>query len=425
MTKLVLHKLINHCAIVVTNHNRTRTRQKRNLNIKKTELDDIKVGLNVPGTVPCKQKIKDNGSIKCYRCPKYFNNILHFIEHSKIKHKNLITVKDKEIKLCPLCNKSYFNEQFTEHLENCTNTMLVGDKSLNHYGCVYCSAIFTNLSSREFRNHVLYCKSFELGIVNNKINHKCTNCSFTSTDDNLSLLHANSNCIYFQLKMRYAMGPDETDKVKQQLEFVKQNTEQQDEYCINDGELLSSSKTYCNTARQRMLKFYNFFCNNCENLFFDEHIFFKHLTETGSYCRLQNLIYCQKCLTEFNSMEEYQVHLPIVPQSTPILLPVKKEPIAKNNYEYGDLHMDVIRFNPNYGVVKVERNNETFHQKQEPIDETDYNIDIQEQEQEVSNNYYHNSAFSCPEEDSPTNDIDMQCEVEEKVDLNSLLKNLE
>ena len=66
--------------------------------------------------------------------------------------------------------------------------------------------------------------------------------------------------IYFQLGMRYAMGPDETNKVVQQMEFVKQNTEQrEDKDCTNDGELLSSSKTYCNTARQRLLKCYNFF----------------------------------------------------------------------------------------------------------------------------------------------------------------------
>jgi len=429
MTKFVLHKLINHCAIVVTSHNRSRTIRKQNLNIKKTELDNIKVDLDVPDIVPRNQIIEDNGSYKCYRCPKYFNNILKFIDHCKIKHNNIITLKEKGIKLCPLCDNSYLNEQFTEHLENCTNTLLVGDKSLNHYGCVYCRAIFTDVSSREFRNHVLYCKSFKLGIINNKLHHKCMNCTFASTDDNLSLVHANSNCMHFQLKMRYAMGPNEQDKVMERMEFIKQNTEQQEDIvCTIDEENLSSSKTVCNTARQKLLKFYNFFCNNCENLFFDKIIFFKHLTETGSYCRLQTLIYCQKCLTEFNTLEEYQGHLPSMPEASPIVYTVKKELLEQNNDEYGgDFTLNVIRINPNHRDVKNEINNEIFYQKQEPIDET-IGIMLEqeqaqelEQEQEVSNNDFDNYIYSCPDMELTTNDFYMQCEVEEKPDLNKML----
>eukprot|EP00102_Acyrthosiphon_pisum_P013009 XP_008182390.1 PREDICTED: uncharacterized protein LOC100159899 isoform X2 [Acyrthosiphon pisum] len=422
MNKFVLHKLVNHCAIVVTSHNRSRTLQKQNLNIKKTELEDIKVGgLDIPATVSCKQIIEDNGSFKCYSCPTYFNNIPEFIDHTKIKHKNLITLKDKGIQLCPLCDDSYFNEQFSEHVENCTNTLKVGKKSLNHYGCVYCRIIFTDVSSREFRNHFLYCKSFVLVIVNNKINHKCRNCTFTSTDDNLSLVHANSNCIYLQLKMRYAMGPNEKNKAIERKEFVKQNTEQQED-CTNDEENLSSSKTVCNTARQKLLKCYNFFCNNCENLFFDKIIFFKHLTETGSCCRLLTLVYCQKCLTEFNTMEEYHDHLPSMPEASPILLTIKEELLEQNDDEFGDLSMRVVHSDTNYRNVKVEINNETFYQKQEPIDdESSYDIDTiqyQEEEQEVSNNHFNNSVYSCPEMELTTNDIYMQCEVEEKPDLN-------
>ncbi|CAI6369719.1 unnamed protein product [Macrosiphum euphorbiae] len=123
-------------------------------------------------------------------------------------------------------------------------------------------------------------------------------------------------------------------------------------------------------------------------------------------------------------MEEYECHLPSMPEATPILLKLKEELLAQNNYEYGDLHMDVVRFNPNYGIVKVEMNYKIFYQKQEPIDETDYNIGImQEQEQEVSNNHYNNSVFSCPEMELTTSDIYMQREVEEKVDLNNISKN--
>ncbi|KAL4096593.1 hypothetical protein QTP88_021516 [Uroleucon formosanum] len=423
MTQLVLHKLINHSAIVVTSNNRSRTLQKQNLNIKKTELENIKVGLNIPGVVPSNQIIKDNGSFKCYCCPKYFDNVLEFIDHTKIKHKNLITLKDKGIKLCPLCDHSYFNEQFSEHVEHCTNTLKVGEKSLNHYGCVHCSIIFTDVSPREIRNHVLYCKSFKLGIVNNKLHHKCINCTFTSTEDDLSLIHANSNCIYLKLKMRYAMGPDEKIKVMQRMEFIKQNTEQQeDKDSTNDKELLSSY-TDCNTARQKLLKFYNYYCNYCKNLFFDRTIFFKHLNEMGTHCRLQTLIYCQKCLTEFNTLEEYQGHLPSMPAASPILLSIKEELFGQNNDEYEN-SMDLLRYTPNYYGVKVEMNNETFYQKQEPYyDETtdmQYQEQESEQEQEVSNNDL-NNCYSYSEMELTADDIYMQCEVEEKPDLSQLL----
>jgi len=397
-------------------------------------VEDKKLALDVPSPVPSKQKIQVNGSIQCYCCTKYFNNIPEFIIHSKIKHKNLITLKDIGIKLCPLCDNSYFNEQFSEHVENCTNTLKVGKKSLNHYGCVYCQGIFTNLSSREIRNHVLYCKSFKLGIVGNKLHHKCIHCTFTSPDDNLSLLHANSNCLHLQMKMRYAMGPEEKDKVMERVEFVRQNTEEQeDNDSTNNDELFSSSKTFCNTARQKLLKFYNFYCNNCKNLFFDRIIFFKHLTETGSYCRWQDSIYCQKCVTEFDTLEEYEGHLPSMPEASPI---IKQEPFGLNNDDYDDLPMDVVRLNPNYRAVKVEMNNETFYQKQEPIDETSHDIELyqdqdqepvddQVQEPEVSNIHFNNSVFSCPEMELTDNDIYMQFEVEEKPDFNKMLDNLE
>jgi len=419
MTKLVLHKLVNHCAIIVSSNNRSRTLQKQNLNINITELDNIKVGLDVPGTVPpCNQIIKDNGSFKCYRCSKYFTNISEFIEHTKIKHKNLITLKDQGIKLCPLCDHSYLNEQYSEHIENCTNTFQVGDKSLNNYGCIYCINILTNLSPREFRNHALYCKSFKLFTVDNKIHHKCINCTFTSTSDDLCLEHANSNCIFLQLKMRYAMGPDEKLKVERQMEYFMHNTEQQEDENTNNVELLSSN-TFCNTARQKLLKFHKYFCNTCKHLFFNKDMLLKHMTDTGSYCRSQTLVYCQKCLTDFNTWEEYEGHLPSMPEASPIL-PIKQEVYVENNDEYGELSMEIVRLRPNYCDVKVEMNNETFYQKQEPYDETS---DMQEQEQEVSNNDL-NNCISYPEMEY-VDDIYMKCEVEDKPDFSQLLENVE
>jgi len=389
------------------------------MSVQKTELYDVKVDLDKSVKVSCNEIIKDNGSIKCNCCPLYFTTVLEFTNHSRIKHKNLITLKEKGIKLCPLCENSYFIEHFSEHIEMCTNTLKVGENSLNYYGCVHCKTIFTDLSAREIRNHVLYCKSFRLGIVNNKLHHKCVNCTFTSTDDKLCLEHANSDCIYLQLKMRYAMGPDEKNKVIERMEFIKQNTQQQEDE--NNEQLLGITNKFCNIARQKLLKCYKYYCNNCKNHFFDQVVFFKHLTLAGSYCRSPSLIYCQKCVTDFETLAEYRGHLPSMPEATPIVK-IKQELPDQNNDEDDDIIMDVVLTNQNYYDVKVfEINNGTFFQKQEPsslddISDTQY----QEQEQEVSNTDLNNS-FEYQEMEM-NNDIYMQCEVEDKPDLSHLSK---
>ncbi|KAL5242429.1 hypothetical protein ACI65C_009839 [Semiaphis heraclei] len=424
ITKLVLHKLINHSAIVVSSNGQSRILQKPNMSVQKTELDDIKVDLDVPDKVSCNEIIKDNGSFKCSHCPLYLTTVLEFIDHNKIKHKSLIALKEKGIKLCPLCDNSYFIEHFSEHIEMCTNTLKVGEKSLNYYGCVHCKNIFTDISAREIRNHVLYCKSFTLGIVNNKLHHKCSNCTFTSADDKLCLEHANFNCIYLQLKMRYAMGPDEKNKVIERMEFIKHNTQQQEDE--NNEQLLGITKEFCNIARQKLLKCYKYYCIYCKNHFFDQVVFFKHLTPAGSYCRSQSLIYCQKCVTEFETVAEYHGHLPSMPEASPIVT-IKQELIDQNNDEDGSIIMDGVYTHQDYRDVYTHqdyRDVKMFDmnfQKQEPSNYDDISdTQYQEQEQGVSNIDLNNSS-ECQEMEI-TNDIYMQCEVEDKPDLSQLLK---
>lgn len=420
MLKFGLHKIINHNAVVITGSNQQHPLKKLITPSKKfkTELLNTKDSdLDVPkktrrNEVRLKVKEENRGSFKCSRCSQYLNTVSEYTEHCQNKHNDIILLREPGIKLCPLCDHCYFFDQFVSHIESCTNTLKVGDKSLNHYGCIHCKFVFTNLSSRQIRNHVLYCKSFQLVVVNNKLFQKCQNCTFLSVDDNLCLAHANSDCIYLQLKMRYAIKPDEKADALRRMKFYEANTQQQENTnCANDEDstmIPSTSKTVCNIARQNLLKSYNFLCNVCNNFFFDKDIFLKHLTSQGVLCRLTTLVYCQRCVTDFETEQEYQDHVPKIPDASP-LISIKQELFDQNNDEDVVMYDIVTRADQNdsYDVKVFEMNNSRQASNVGILN----NIQYQEQD----------NSLASQEMEFNANDEYMQCDVEDKPDLNQLL----
>jgi len=443
MNKFVLHKLIFHTTIVITSNNQSHIFNKSDsldgMSPKKCKIEpiDVKDDVILTNNNVAKAEVNkaDTGSYKCtyYNCSQYFNTVKEYVEHSKKKHNNIIVLKESGIKLCPLCDNNFFFDKFIEHIENCTNTMKIGDKALNYFGCVYCKCIFTQLSASKFRSHILFCKTFGVITIDDKAYKQCNNCTFQTCDDNLAVTHATSNCIYFQLKMRYALGPEEKNKVMARMEFAEENSKQQvDKNCTDIEALPGTSKIMCNTSRQRMLKSYNFFCNNCNNFFFDKYTFLHHMTVLGFNCRSNTLIYCPRCLTDFNNEVEYTEHLPKMPKASP-LFSIKSEIIDpnynsedviiesiveranQNDYEESSSDGDDDNYNDDDNDVKVFEMNHNSLQAPE-VSDIDISSSVQQlPEQEVSNYDFSDQNTEY------TNDYYMQCVVEEKPDLNQMM----
>ncbi|XP_025195288.1 uncharacterized protein LOC112594615 isoform X2 [Melanaphis sacchari] len=438
MIKFVLHKLVYHDTVVIMSNTRSHNLKKMNQNVLfptkcKIEPFDVKDDVTLTSKEEQDKVNKvDNGSYQCSDCTsQFFKTVKEYVEHSKRKHKNTLMLKESEIRLCPLCDNNYFFSKFVEHIENCTNTMKIGDKNLNCYGCIHCKCIFTKLTASQFRNHVLFCKTFSIVTIDNKAYKKCVNCTFQTCDDNLALTHASSNCLYFQLKMRYALGPDEKKKVLQRMEFDEEISKQQvDKDCTDNEATSDTSKVKCDTSRQYLLKSYNYFCNNCHNLFFDKHTFLHHMTVLGFNCRSNTLVYCQRCLTDFKSETDFIKHLPNMPKAAP-LISIKSEEIDSNSNNTEDIiiesvieHSNQNGNDGNYSYdgynrndVKVfEMNGNRYFQGQ-GVSGTDVRSSVQFSEPGGSNDY------TDQEMEFNTNDNYMQCVVEEKPDLNQIMMN--
>jgi len=432
MFKFAVHKLLEHSAIVVTHNNRLRAPKRSNKTTrgskkcKNEPIDTNTVHVSKKDLNQKNPNEKSIGSYKCPNCPHFFTTVLAFVDHNRRKHNNLYPLKESGIKLCPLCDINYHFKKFVEHIGNCTNTMRIGNESSKRFGCVYCKCIFDNISASNFRNHILYCKSFQIIQINGVNYKKCMNCTFTSTDDNSCLVHAVKYCIYFQLKMRYAMGPEEMEKAVQRMEFDEENAQDPmtegnyQENLMGNETLPSTSRPTCNVVRQNMLKSYNYFCNNCSKYFFDKNVFLYHLMDNGENCRLKTLVYCERCLTDFETEELFLDHLPFRPPPTVSSFRIKQEFIDPS-YLDGDVIIDnvILHGNQDDNDVKVfEMNNcRSFHVQE--ASRVDVISNMQFQEQEVSN-VAANHNYAYDEIDNFEDDY-MQCVVEDKPDLNQII----
>lgn len=428
MDNYVLHRLENHDTFVVSAHNRSPISNKSDpfvMSPPKCKIEPIDAKDDVPLTTTVVQNGINEGervsSYKCKSCSLFCFSLSEYVEHCKAKHNKQLTLKESGIQLCPLCDTDFLCYNFVEHVEKCTNTMKLGDKRLNHFGCAYCKVVFTKLSASIFRKHVLFCRTFKVKCIDNIAYKSCINCNFQTADDNLAVTHANTECIYFQMKMKYAIGPDEKQKVIDRMNLLEEySKERVNKNCTNNEILPSTSKVMCDTRRRPMLKWYNYFCFNCHNAFFDKHIFYYHLNGPQSVCRPSSLIYCTRCVNDFYSEKEYTQHLPNMPKGE-LLVSIKSEEIDPSYYAEDVIMDSTVEVHPNQtddedNDIKVFEMNGVRPFEEQRITMNDILSSAQFQEQEVSN--YDNTD---QEMEFSSNDEYMQCVVEEKPDLNQLM----
>lgn len=353
MTDFALHKIMKHSATISMIHLEISTDVKTSVPIYlnkclKDEPDKSVAKIDTPETssiMGMNYMYKDTrGSYNCRVCSYPCSSITEYIEHSEILHNKILLRKDSGIKLCPLCDLNYSIEHFDEHIDKCTNTMMIRTKlPLKQFGCVICKGIF-DIAPKQFRYHFLYCKSFKKNETD-KTFENCVNCNFISNDLSANLLHANSSCIYFQLKMKYAMGPLEKVKVEKKLKSCENDNEDNCELSYNSSNIIPSnlsysnaipinetqdSSLYCDPIIRKDIEDYNYLCNICSCTFYSYIVFQKHLIETGEFCRSITLWYCSYCLTDFNDLNEYKQHFKqrnIEFNS----LKIKKEPESKSD----------------------------------------------------------------------------------------------
>lgn len=295
-----------------------------------------------------------NGSYICKYCTVPCHSCLEYIEHSLKKHGHAITIKDGEIKLCPVCDRNYNNLDFVSHVEVCTLSMKIksNNPSIELFGCPYCRTVFTVFSSSQFRAHVLFCKSFQEHIYNGKKYFQCVNCTFKSSYHPKCVAHANLYCIYFKLKINYAMGADEKLKVEYRNKLLKEDcddnllsintppvviTIDHPANVLSDNNEIHWNKNasyYCNSTKFKILNLYNFSCKYCGNTFFDEYVFIHHLDKDGKPCRMKLSWYCTRCLLDFENENNYKAHLSVNYHLEPeLIIPytVKKELLAEES----------------------------------------------------------------------------------------------
>ncbi|CAH1724373.1 unnamed protein product [Aphis gossypii] len=433
MHKFVVHKLMKHDTFVISAHNRSPISNKLYpfvMSPPKCKIEPIDAKDDVLLTTTVVQNEVNEGgeresSYKCKICSLLCFTLNEYVEHCKRKHNKQLTLKESGIQLCPLCDIDFLCYNFVEHVEKCTNTMKVGDKKLNHFGCVYCKVVFTKVSASIFRKHVLFCRTFKVKCINNIAYKSCINCNFQTTDDNSAVSHANNECIYFQMKMKFAIGPGEKQKVMDRMNLLEEYSKELGNKNCTDNEIIlpSTSKVICDSRRRRMLKWYNYYCFNCHNAFFDKHIFYYHLNGPQSVCRPSSLIYCTRCVNDFYCEKDYTLHLPNMPKAAPLvsIKPEIKSEEIDPSYYIEDIIMDSSVVFPNQSDdedddIKVFDMNGIRPFQEQTITINDIRSNAQFQEQEVSN--YDNTD---QEMEFNSNDEYMQCVVEEKPDLNQIM----
>lgn len=373
MSDFTLHKLKEHSAFVSMIHLEISTDAKPNIPIyinqcSKEELKKCLIKNNMPESCSIYRSdiySSPKGSYNCKMCNHECFSVLEFVEHLSETHRIVLPLKKKGIKLCPLCDKNYYTVNYDEHITKCTNTMIViNNSSLNRYGCVYCDKTFDDLTPKQFRCHYLYCKSFDVISHKGKDIESCTNCNFTTLDKSASLLHANSLCIYLQLKMKYDIIPSQKTKAEKKAKSGDNNSEEY--YKINSKSVnhqsnfvftkeipidgtqdVTNVKLYCYSTIQKDIGDYFYLCSNCNGTFYSNKVFQEHLLETGEKCRSISLWYCDYCRTDFNDITEFEAHLTeqvaVEPSGSSVIIKQEEDKIVKGEpYEildYGGDHI--------------------------------------------------------------------------------------
>ncbi|XP_050534810.1 uncharacterized protein LOC126901920 [Daktulosphaira vitifoliae] len=349
---------------------------KKNEDIIK--LSDVKINSSVNSFVSRKAKTKEDiSSYVCKMCGLSCFSVLEYVEHAKKEHKMYIMLKENGIKLCPLCDQNFLSNDFVAHIEQCTNSMKIEDMLKNCFKCVYCNFIFEDLAPSQFRAHLLYCKSFEEKVENGINYYCCLNCTFRTREHSATLGHATSFCIYFQLKMKYAMGPDEKLKVEERENLLKEAkiiVECKEDFPSINGKLsckncpqkfLSykeavehwkrcSMAASLSTIQKSKSKPCFFFCTQCKSRFFNQTLYQNHILRHKGTSQDQILRswQCGTCWTSFDSEVELNNHSTIhelqagVPTAVPINAEtdtlIKMEDIQDCDMESKCLEQDVI-----------------------------------------------------------------------------------
>lgn len=332
MTDFVCHKLQEHNGQIISKkyinsngstinplkQNQKRSRRKKRLGaVKSAKRVEVNKIVDMPQILETPNS-SCTGIFVCKLCPSLFSSLSDFVEHSESSHNITYKLKENEIKLCPLCDENYDISNFIEHISKCTDTMKVGDDSLNQYGCIHCQQIFSGMTASQFRNHFNYCRSFEVDDTddNREKSRKCKNCIFESTNLENCLQHANSYCIYYKLKMKYAKECCEKDKVLERMKSQKQTAADILLVFIKPeitSDNVKINQSYCDWSRQKFLETYNYFCNNCKKGFYSCNVFLNHLTSRGVKCRSDTQIYCIRCVNDFDNVDSFNEHLPNMP----------------------------------------------------------------------------------------------------------------
>lgn len=373
MTDFVCHKLLEHNGSIISrksninplNQNLKRPRRNkrfRALRSKRAKVDKI---IDTP-KLPETPNSGFTGIYVCKLCPTVYPTLSDFVEHSEKSHDIPYQLKENEIKLCPLCDENYDILNFVEHIAKCTNTMKVGDDSLNQYGCVHCQQIFSGMTASQFRNHFNYCRSFEVDGIddNSEKSRRCKNCMFESTNLENCIKHANSYCIYYKLKMKYAKESYEKDKVMEREISQKQTANDISLVFIkpeNASDSVKINPSYCDWSRQKILETFSYYCNSCDKGFFSLNVFRNHLSCKGVKCRPNSLLYCIRCVSDFDSVVSFNTHLPSVPPM-PSSVPITYTETGDSDISS---HKPFIEIHSSKSIIKVESSNyelnETTH----------------------------------------------------------------
>lgn len=363
----------NFCEVKITEHYiKCFSRSyKNNILHCKPKLDPLPETVNLSESsntiIPVVKKEEMLGSIICPICDYYLKSITEYIDHNSKVHHNITQLKETGIQLCPLCDQNYYSSDYIPHINNCTNTMKISIES-NDFGCVHCKQIFKNSSPFLFRRHYNFCKTFSIifGNVGSSKYYKCSFCTFGSAEMNECVLHANGSCIYFQLKMRYAMKPNEK-KIVEERKLLEEF----------DNKMLESENLNpsCDKSKQKILKSYDYYCNICTNMFFDEIVFLKHLKSDGERCRPKDLWYCNLCLTDFTNENEYKEHitkdLPNVPKALAINIGDKH---TIKNEIINELQDEIINGNNEYDNNNLIENNQIYSDPGANDDDNDFKV---------------------------------------------------
>lgn len=325
MADFVCHKLLEHDGDIISkksnidplNQNLKRPRKNKKFralrSTKRTKVEQMINGPKISET----PNTGYSGIYDCKLCPTVYSTLSDFVEHSEKSHDISYRLKENEIKLCPLCDENYDTLKFVEHIAMCTNTMKVDNDSLNQYGCIHCQQIFSGITASQFRNHFNYCRSFEVDGIddNSEKSRRCKNCMFESTNLENCIKHANSYCIYYKLKMKYAKESYEKDKVAERVKSQIQTASDISLVFIKpeNADDVKINPSYCDWSRQKILKTFNYHCNSCDKGFFSRNVFLNHLTCKGVKCRSNTLIYCIRCINDFDNVVSFNKHLPSAP----------------------------------------------------------------------------------------------------------------